>query len=226
MAASDEIGDSLPELQGLRQDWEPAILRFLAGGAEADPGHGPAHLRRVVATAVRLAVLERASLAVVWPAAWLHDCVSPPKDSPDRAGASRLAAARAVDFLAGAGYPGEHLDGIRHAIEAHSWSAGIEPQTVEARVVQDADRIDALGAIGIARCVAVGATLGRPLYADEDPFCDRRVPDDAVATLDHFQTKLLRIATMMRTAAGRDEALRRTLFMRDWLAQLRGEIGG
>ena len=63
------------------------------------------------------------------------------------------------------------LPEIRHAIEAHSYSAGIAPRTIEAKVVQDADRLDALGAIGLARCIAVGAALGRPLYEPDDPFC-------------------------------------------------------
>ncbi len=207
-----------------RGDWEPKILRFLGQQPGGDPGHGVIHLRRVVATALRLADEEGARRDVVWPAAWLHDCVHVAKDSPDRMRASRLAAAHATGFLAAAGYPAECLPLIAHAIEAHSYSAGIPPRSAEARVVQDADRLDALGAIGIARCIAVGAALDRALYEPEDPFCEQRAPDDRGASVDHFYSKLLKLAGTMQTAAGRREAERRTAFIRAFIEQLRTEI--
>ena len=133
----------------------------LAEQPGADPGHGPAHLERVVATALRLAAEEGARLEVVLPAAWLHDCVHVAKDSPDRARASRLAADHALRFLESAGYPAPLLPDIRHAIEAHSYSAGIAPRTIEAKVVQDADRLDALGA-DRARALHRGRCRARP----------------------------------------------------------------
>jgi uncharacterized protein len=210
--------------ESLRREWEPQIVRFIAGQPGDDPGHGLVHLRRVVATALALAAAEAARIDVVLPAAWLHDCVHVAKNSPDRSRASHLAAAHAVSFLQAAGYPPDALPGIAHAIQAHSYSAGIRPQTIEAKVVQDADRLDALGAIGIARCIAVGSALGRPLYEPDDPFCEARTPDDAGASVDHFYTKLLRLAATMQTDAGRIEAERRTAFIRAFIVQLRSEI--
>lgn len=210
---------------GLQQEWEPVFERFLSDQPGSDPGHGLVHVRRVVATASRLCVAEGARGEIVLPAAWLHDCVHVAKDSPERPRASRIAAARAVEFLAATGYPAGCLPDIRHAIEAHSYSAGIAPRTVEAKVVQDADRLDALGAIGIARCIAVGVALGRPIYQIDDPFCATREPDDAGASVDHFYTKLLKLADTMQTEAGRREAERRSNFMRGFLDQLRSEIG-
>jgi uncharacterized protein len=209
----------------LRRDWEPRFRAFVADQPGADPGHGPAHLERVVATALRLAAEEGARVEVVLPAAWLHDCVHVATDSPARARASQLAADNALRFLQSAGYAPDCLPDIRHAIEAHSYSAGIAPRTIEAKVVQDADRLDALGAIGLARCIAVGVALGRPLYADTDPFCRARAPDDRGASVDHFHAKLFRLAETMQTAAGRREAGRRTEFLRAFLAQLESEIG-
>lgn len=211
-------------LEELKRDWEPRIVRFISQQPGGDPGHGLVHLKRVVGTAVALAAAEGARMDVVLPAAWLHDCVHVAKDSPDRRRASRLAAAQASEFLQRAGYPAERLPEIRHAIEAHSYSAGIPPTTVEAKIVQDADRLDALGAIGIARCIAVGAALGRSLYHSDDPFCERRTPDDAGASVDHFYTKLLKLAGTMQTPAGRKEAERRTEFLRAFIGQLRSEI--
>ncbi len=208
----------------LRREWEARFRGFVANQSGADPGHGTAHLERVVASALRLAAEERAQVEVVLPAAWLHDCVHVAKDSQDRAQASRLAADHAVRFLEGAGYPGVWLQGIRHAIEAHSYSAGIAPRTIEAKVVQDADRLDALGAIGIARCIAVGAALGRPLYQPGDPFCRSRPPDDRGASVDHFYSKLLRLADGMQTGGGRREAVRRTEFLEEFIVQLESEI--
>ena len=115
-----------------------------------DPAHDLAHFRRVVKTAKMLTAEEGATLEVVVPAAWLHDLVNVPKNDPKRSLASRLSATAATEFLRSSGYPPEHLERIHHAIEAHSFSAKIEAKTLEARIVQDADRLDGLGAVGIA----------------------------------------------------------------------------
>ena len=206
--------------------WEPRFERFISrGSARTDPAHDPAHIRRVVENVKQLAAPEHARLEVVLPAAWLHDCVAVPKDSPLRPSASALAAKTAAGFLRDSGYPAELIADIRHAVEVHSFSARITPRTREAMVLQDADRLDALGAIGIARCLMLGGAMGRPLYDPDEPFPETRVPDDASNVLDHFYLKLLRLAGTMTTEAGFSEARRRTAFMRDYLRQLGREIG-
>ena len=189
-----------------------------------DVAHDLGHVRRVVGNARKLAAYEGAKLEVVLPAAWLHDCVVVPKDSPARKLASRQAAERAVQWLRTWGVPEMLLPEIAHAIEAHSFSAAIPPRTIEAKVVQDADRLEAIGAVGLARCLMLGGALGRTLYAAEDPFCERRQADDGAATVDHFYTKLLQIEDLMQTTGGRTEARRRTEFLRQFLAELRREI--
>jgi uncharacterized protein len=206
--------------------WEPRFEQFLLEDADppADPAHDPAHVRRVVRQARRLARAEGAALPVVLPAAWLHDCAQAPKDADERSNASTAAARRARAFLEDAGYPAEHLDAIGHAIEAHSYSAGIAPRTLEAKVVQDADRLDALGAIGIARCFAVGGALGHALCHPTEPLPQHRPADDARFTVDHFYTKLLRLADQMQTEAGRAEAEQRTAFVRGFLEQLESDV--
>jgi uncharacterized protein len=146
------------------------------------------------------------------------------KDSSLRAQGSRLAAEAATDFLTSISFPDQLLDDVYHAIEAHSYSAGIEPRTAEARIVQDADRLDSLGAIGIARCLLVGGRLDRPLCAVDDPFCDEREPDDGKYTIDHFYAKLLKLPATMQTKAGRAEAERRAALMLRFLDDLRSEI--
>ena len=203
---------------------EATFATYLAQQMATDSAHDLEHIKRVVSMAKRLATAETADLAVVIPAAWLHDCVTLPKNAPNRHEASRLAAAEAVRFLRSIAYPEAHLAGIAHAIEAHSFSAGITPTTLEAKVVQDADRLDAIGAIGVARCLMVGGAVERPLYNPTDPFCQTREPDDLAYTIDHFYRKLLKIGQTLHTQAARDEAVRRNAFMHAFLDQLRLEI--
>ena len=195
-----------------------------ATGERADASHDVAHLARVVAMAQKLAAEECASLDVVMPAAWLHDCVHVPVTSPDRPHASIMAGDAAVAYLHGIGYDATLLNDVHHVIAAHSFSAKIAPRTVAARVVQDADRLDAIGAIGIARCLMLGGQLGRVLYDPDDPFAERREPSDAISSLDHFYTKLLTLAGTMQTESGRREAARRTAYMHAYLQQLRSEL--
>lgn len=205
-------------------DWERRFETFLHEQGFADSSHGLDHIRRVVANAKRIGGIEGAREEILLPAAWLHDCVAVEKNSPDRSRASTLAAERAREWLAGVGYPAEFLDEVCHAIRAHSFSAGIPPETVEAKVLQDADRLDALGAVGLARCMMVGERMGLPLYHDADPFARDRDADDRRYVIDHFFVKLLRLPATMQTEAGRREAERRAAFLEDFLSQLEREL--
>ncbi|HEU5102369.1 MAG TPA: HD domain-containing protein [Roseiflexaceae bacterium] len=205
--------------------WEAQFAGFVErAGPAADAAHDTEHIRRVVANARALAAQEQADLAVVLPAAWLHDCVSVPKSSPLRSQASRLAGRAALEFLQSIDYPAQYLPAIRHAIEAHSFSANISPQTREAMVVQDADRLDSLGAIGLARCLMLSAAMGRRLYDPLEPIPITRSLDEQANALDHFYAKLFQLAEHMTTQAGRSEALKRTAFLHAFVDQLREEI--
>jgi uncharacterized protein len=204
--------------------WEERIARHVRGTAVADVAHDAHHVERVVRNAKRLGAREHADLTIVVPAAWLHDLVAIRKDSAERERASSLAAAEAVRLLRGMDFPEPLIAPIAHAIEAHSFSANIEPRTLEACVVQDADRLEALGAIGIARCFATTGVMGRPLYCPEDPFGFARPLDDKAYALDHFELKLFRVAESLRTEAGRVEGRRRAQFLRDYVSELRSEI--
>jgi len=200
-------------------------LDYLSEIMASDPAHDISHVRRVVQNTIRLTAAESGNAEVTVPAAWLHDCVSVAKDSPLRKQASTLAAKEAVSFLESAGYSASLLPQIYHAIEAHSFSANIQTETLEARIVQDADRLEAVGAIGITRCFLTGGSLGTPLYETSDPFAKNRQADDRSYTLDHFYCKLLGLADTMQTEAGRTEAVKRTEYMRAFLHQLGSEIG-
>jgi uncharacterized protein len=207
-------------------EWEARFAALLKEEQSAsDAAHDEGHVRRVVANARKLAETEGANLAVVLPAAWLHDCVAIAKNSPQRSSASRLAAELAGELLRAAAYPAQHIPGIEHAIAAHSFSARIEPHTLEAKVVQDADRLDALGAVGIARTLMLGGANGTRLYDLSEPFPVTRGADDRMSIIDHFFTKLLKLEETMQTAAGRTAARQRTQFLKEFLTQLGSEIG-
>jgi len=208
----------LEQLQSACQD-------YLSQNMLGDPAHDISHVQRVVQNTLRLTDAENGHMAVTLPAAWLHDCVTVAKNSPQRRLASKLAADKAIIFLENLHYPSLLLPEIHHAIEAHSFSANIETETLEARIVQDADRLEALGAIGIARCFLTGGNMGTPLYDATDPFADHREADDRQFTVDHFFCKLLGLVDTMKTEAGKKEALKRTEYMQGYLEQLGGEIG-
>ncbi|MGF1763922.1 HD domain-containing protein [Aliivibrio kagoshimensis] len=205
-------------------DYEKQFLNFIKTEMQQDLAHDFNHVLRVVKTAKSLCDIEGATSEVVLPSAYLHDCFSFPKNHPDRAKSSLIAADKAVEFLIGIGYPAEYLQAIRHAIIAHSFSANVQPETLEAKIVQDADRLDALGAIGVARCIQVSTNLGVALYSDKDPFCDNREPNDRLHTVDHFYTKLFKLADTMNTESAKLEANTRCDFMKSFLKQLGGEI--
>ncbi len=111
-----------------------------------------------------------------------------------------------------------------HAISAHSFSAKIQAQTLEAKVVQDADRLDAMGAVGIFRCFAYSGISKRPLYAERDPFCESRNPNDSENTLDHFFTKLLHLQAKLKTQSAIEFGKVKTLAMEQFLVSLSKEL--
>lgn len=206
-------------------EWEPLFEAKIAEVVGAtDPAHDLLHFKRVVASAKSLCAQEKARLEIVLPAAWLHDVVIIAKDDPRRKQASKLSADAAVEFLKTINYPENYLAEIHHAIVAHSFSANIETKSLEASIVQDADRLDALGAIGLARCFVVAGMLKRPLYSEQDPFARERPINDQEFTIDHFYAKLFKIADTLKTSAGQQEGARRVALMKRYLNDLSLEI--
>lgn len=211
--------------QKWQAEWGETFCKFVEiEMQEADPGHDLAHVRRVVNAAERIGVAEGAAAKVVLPAAWLHDCVVVAKDSPLRSQASRMAADRAANFLMEIGYEGEFILAIQHAILAHSFSAKVAPETLEAKVVQDADRLEAIGALGLARCLMTGGSMGTQLVSAEEPFPLNRAADDAVSSIDHLFVKLLRLPRMMQTATGSSMGEKRVAFLKYFLRELADEL--
>ena len=207
-----------------------AIVAAVWAEGPADGAHDLGHLARVWTNAKVIAADETArgiavDMAVLEAAVWFHDLVNLPKDHPDRARASTLSAEAAVQILQGEGFDPARLPAVAHAIAAHSFSAGIAPETAEARILQDADRLEALGAVGLARMFVVAGAMGRAIADPDDPLARNRPLDDRAFALDHLETKLFRLPALMQTAAGRALAEERADWLRGFRDRLLHEMG-
>ena len=195
---------------------------------QEDAAHDISHFRRVWATAQQLTEETAADCLVILTACYFHDIVSLAKNHPERSRSSAMAAEKTLAILQSAfpDFPPERYAAVLHAIEAHSFSAAIAPQSEEAKIVQDADRLEALGAIGLARVFAVSGALNNSLFDARDPFADRRELDDKTYALDHFQCKLLRLPKTMQTEKGRAMAVHNARFLVQFMAKLSAELRG
>ncbi len=211
--------------------WEARLLDYLAGHYDStDASHDIGHFKRVWRHAVKIDAGEggTADKLVLLTAAYFHDFVSLPKNHPDRHQASLLCATRVRSLLQQdfPDFPAGKIDGVFHAIHAHSFSANITPETPEACILQDADRMEALGAIGLSRVFYIAGQLQTALFDPADPLALQRAPDDRQYALDHFQLKLLQLPGLMRTATGRRIATAEAAYLQTFLDKINGEITG
>jgi uncharacterized protein len=212
--------DSDPALRAIHDE----LTRRLADDPHGDdPGHDAAHAYRVALWTSRLAPDEDPRCAIA--AALLHDVVNVPKSSPERHLASERSAAVARELLPQLGFREEDVARIAAAIRDHSFSRGAIPESPLGDALQDADRLEALGALGLCRTISTGARMGARYFEANDPWAAGRELDDRRYSVDHFFTKLLGLGATMRTEGGRAEAARRTVFLRTFLTQLGDEIG-
>lgn len=205
-----------------------AELRTLAErtleGAPAS--HDFSHVLRVVANAERLALAEHADVDVCRTAALLHELVNLPKNHPESHLSGDLCAVEAARVLRERGLPEAFVEAVACCIRDHAFSKGVVPESLEARVLQDADRLDAIGAIGVARCMATSAEMRRPFYSWDDPLASRRELDDKSFALDHFEKKLFRVPERLHTESARRLAERRVAFMQAFVDNLADECFG
>jgi uncharacterized protein len=135
-----------------------------------------------------------------------------------------LAAVKATELLNALGWHKERTAWVASAIESHSYSAGIAPTTLEACILQDADRLDAIGFTGIARCFYTAGRMGSSLYETSDPRAEQRPLNDAAFALDHFPAKLLNLADGFKTATGRLLAAQRNQAVSDFYRGMLNEV--
>ena len=209
--------------------WQQRFEQWLSDHHdESDAAHDISHFRRVWATAQKLAEGENVNERVLICACYFHDIVSLPKNHPERSRSSVLAAQKTLALLKQdfPDFPAEDYPAVAHAIEAHSHSANIAPQTLEAKIVQDADRLESLGAIGLARVFAVAGKLNCALFEADDPLADDRELNDRRYALDHFQNKLLGLPQTMQTERGRALARHNARYLVEFMAKISAELKG
>lgn len=216
LASLRELVDRTPPL--------PALVEEARARLDDDPGHDLEHALRVALWTLRIGGDElkpRHAIA----AALFHDLVNLPKDDPARHEASTRSAALAATLLAEHGYDAGEIALVTDAIRDHSYSRGAIPVTLLGRALQDADRLEALGVLGVFRTISTGTRMGSAYFHAADPWARSRPLDDRAYALDHFATKLLRLPATMCTPAGRAEAIRRAGRMRAMLEDLGEELG-
>lgn len=191
----------------------------------SDPSHDWPHVGRVASAARELAKHETVNLECLLASVYCHDLINLPKNHPDRKNASSLSAQEAIPHLTSAGFSEDERRIITQAVIEHSFSKGLKPSSREAALLQDADRLDALGAVGILRCASVNAIMGCKFYDPFDPFAESRELNDKEFMIDHYFVKLFKLPEMMNTLAGKSEGERRVKMMKDFLQNLKREIG-
>ena len=191
---------------------------------DGDSAHDFEHVMRVYKNAKKICKEEKANEKLILSAALLHDIVSYPKSDKRSKMSSLESAKKSKQILKKYDFSKEEILIISDAICDHSFSQNKVPRTLEGKILQDADRLDALGAIGIARVFATGGSLKRPFYNQDDPFCKKRIPDDKIWTVDHFFQKLLKLESLMNTKSGKMEAKRRTRVLKEFLNYLKQEL--
>lgn len=211
--------------------WEKTFADYLRLNlTHKDASHDLGHFQRVWKAAQYINREEGmvADPLILLAGAYFHDLVSLPKNHPQRRESSRLSAERTVELLEGTftGFPRDKIEGVRHAVHAHSFSAGIEPVTAEAMILQDADRLEALGAIGLARVFYTAGQLDQQLFDEADPLASSRELNDQVYALDHFSVKLLKLPALMNTSTGRRLATKNADYLTRFLRKIHAEIGG
>src|SRR5271154_1287207 len=204
-------------------DWLAVKLLDISRDDE-DGAHDLAHIVRVWRNAKLIHRKEGGDPEVLAAAVLLHDCVQVAKDSPLRGKASLLAANESRVRLDALGWEPSRIDTVAYAIESHSFSAGIAPTSIEGCILQDADRLDAIGFCGIARCFYTAGRLGSRLYDLADPLAKTRPLDDGRNALDHFPKKLLTLEGSFKTRKGQELARERHRRLEEFYRGMLSEV--
>jgi uncharacterized protein len=198
--------------------------------ANADSVHDFDHVQRVYRTAERLAKNEGADLEIVRAAALLHDAQGAAPGEAGRLGHHQASALFAGEVLAAEGWPDDKIAAVQHCIRAHRYRDDSEPPvSIEAKVIFDADKLDVLGAIGVARTIAYAALAGQPAYAEpSQQFLEtgEKEPGEPHSAYHEFLFKLRKVKDRLFTASARKMAEGRSIYLDEYFQQLKAEQAG
>ncbi|WP_134671140.1 HD domain-containing protein [Halorussus marinus] len=189
------------------------------------PAHDWHHVRRVARLTETLAGEYDVDETVLFAAVWLHDVGRGREDRGEIDDHAEWGAREAAGILSDLGADSETVDAVAHCIRAHRYSNDVDPRTREAELLCDADNLDALGAVGVARCFTYGGELGQPIH---DPELPPEADDTAAGAtqFNHFHKKILSLPDRMYTDAGRALADERQAFVVAFLDRFEREVAG
>jgi uncharacterized protein len=188
--------------------------------ATNDPAHDFEHVMRVYRNAERICKNENGNKKLILSAVLLHDIMK----IKNRKDSALKSANLSKKILKENYFLDDEITIISDAIKEHSFSKGKIPSTIEGKILQDADRLDAIGAIGLARVFSFSGSNNRSFYDPKDPFSKNRNLNDNKWALDHFYEKLLFVEGKMNTKTGKLLAKKRTKILKDFLKEVKNEI--
>jgi len=187
--------------------------------------HDKSHVERVYNLAIRIAKEENADLDVVTAATLLHDIARAMEDEGKIADHATEGAKMARKILEEVGFPKEKIAKVIHCIEVHRFRKGLEAESLEAKILQDADRLDIIGAIGMARVFTRGGWGNKPIY---DPTIPQKEKYDgkSLTSVNHIHEKILRVKHTINTSTAKEIAEERHKFVEQFLERLLKEWKG
>jgi uncharacterized protein len=208
----------------------PSLERVRPYYASADPVHDFDHILRVLALAERIGPAEGADMEILRAAVLLHDASgAAPDDREGRTTHQHASAEIAREVLLAEGWPEERIAAVQHCIRAHRFRGNEAPHSLEAKILFDCDKLDVLGAIGVARTVAYAALAGEPLTgAPSEKFLatGEKEPGEPHTPYHEFIFKLSRIRDRLHTPTARALAADRHRYLADYFDRLTLEVKG
>lgn len=201
------------------------LIRIAEREVVNDPSHDVNHALRVLALSEKIAKRESCDLDIIIPAAVFHDIINYPKNHHKRLYSSDESARQTKKILKQLNsYPKHKIDKVCETIRLCSFTKGLTPDFLEAKILQDADSLEAMGAISIMRTFSSAGIMNKTFYDATDPFCKRRKPNDSKYALDLFFTRLLVVQRRLHTETAKKMAERRVKFLKTFLRELRFEL--
>ncbi len=209
-----------------QNDFKPKLLELAKEiYQDDDPSHDILHIFRVLKNAEMLQAKEGGDLDIITAAVIFHDSVNYAKDDPRAPNATDESAEKAIEMLNNlAGFPKEKIEKVAYAVKVCSFTKNIKAETLEAKILQDADMLESTGAVSIMRIFASSGSMKRRFYDPEDPFGEHGRELKPTNTIDMFNLRLLLITDRMNTETGKNLAREREVILKHFLSVLKSEL--